>query len=82
VGIFKWVFWGFFGWVFLGGFFNANPVSGSGSFSHQAKIIRKTLIPTVLLLLLDFLSLGNDVNVPSKSNKQNFFKKISVLLAS
>jgi hypothetical protein len=38
--------------------------SGSGSFYHQAKIVRKTLIPTVLLLLLDFLSLKNDVNVP------------------
>jgi hypothetical protein len=28
------------------------------------------LIPTVLSLLYDFLSLKNDVNVPSKSNKQ------------
>ncbi len=47
---------------------------GSGSFSHQAKIIRKTLIPTILWLLLDFLSLKNDENVPSKSNEQkNFF---------
>ncbi len=27
------------------------------SFYHQAKILRKTLIPTVLLLLFDFLSL-------------------------
>jgi hypothetical protein len=36
----------------------------------------KTLIPSVLLLLLDFLSLKNDVDVPSKSIKQNnfFFK--------
>jgi hypothetical protein len=50
------------------------PGSRSGSFYHQANIIRKTLIPTVLWLLLDFLSLKNDVNVPSKSNKQkNFF---------
>ncbi len=48
--------------------------SGSGSFYHQAKIVWKTLIPTVLWLLLDFLSLKNYVNVPSKSNKQrNFF---------
>jgi hypothetical protein len=32
------------------------------------------LIPSDLLLLCDFLSLKNDVNVPSKSNKQkNFF---------
>ncbi len=27
---------------------------GSGSFYHQAKIVRKPLIPTVLQLLLDF----------------------------
>ncbi len=31
---------------------------------------QKTWIPTVLWLLYDFLSLKNDVNVPSKSNKQ------------
>jgi hypothetical protein len=44
--------------------------SGSGSFYHQAKkVVRKTLIPTVLLLLFDF-SLKNYVNVPSKSNIQ------------
>ncbi len=40
---------------------------------HQAKLVRKTLIPTVLLLLFDFLSLKNDVNVISKSYKLNFF---------
>jgi hypothetical protein len=34
-----------------------------GSFYQQAKIVSKTLIPTVLLLLFDFLSLKNDVNV-------------------
>jgi hypothetical protein len=39
-------------------------------FYHQAKIERKTLIPTVLLLFYDFLTLKNDANVPSKSNKQ------------
>ncbi len=38
--------------------------SGSGSIHHQAKIVRKTLISTVLWLLHDFLSLKNDVNVP------------------
>jgi hypothetical protein len=43
---------------------------------HQAKKVRKTLIPIVLGLLFDFLSLKNDVNVPSKSNKQNFFKLV------
>ncbi len=40
---------------------------GSGSFYLQAKIVRKALIPTVLRLLFDFLSLKNYVNVPSKS---------------
>ncbi len=35
------------------------PGSGSRSFYHQAKIVRKTLIPTVLWLVLDFLSLKN-----------------------
>jgi hypothetical protein len=44
--------------------------SGSGSFYHHAKIVRKTLIPTIFLTLFDFLSLKNDVNVDSKSNKQ------------
>jgi hypothetical protein len=43
--------------------------SGFVSFHHQAKIVRKTLIPTVLWLLYDFLSLKNDVTVASKSNK-------------
>jgi hypothetical protein len=32
-------------------------LSGSGSFYHRAKIVRKALILTVLLLLFDFLSL-------------------------
>ncbi len=50
----------------------------SGSFYHQAKIVRKTLIPTVLWLLYDFLSLKNDVNVPVTSNKQ----KTNFLLTS
>jgi hypothetical protein len=39
---------------------------GSGSFHQQAKKVRKILISTVFLTL----SLKNDVNVPSKSNKQ------------
>ncbi len=47
----------------------------SGSFYHKAKIVRKTLIPIVLRLLYDFLSLKNDVNVPSERNKaENFLK--------
>ncbi len=56
--------------------------SGSGSFYYQAKIVRKTLIPTDLWLLFDFISLKNDVNVPSKSNQQENFFSISFLLAS
>ncbi len=48
-----------------------------GSFHHQSKIVRKTLIPTVLWPLCDFfLSLKNDVNVPSKSNNE---KNLNVL---
>ncbi len=39
-------------------------------YNHQAKIVRKTLNPTVLGLFCDVLSLNNDVNVPSKSNEQ------------
>jgi hypothetical protein len=46
---------------------------GSGSFYHQAKLARKTLIP---------LSLKNDVNVPSKSNKQNNLEEKIFLLTS
>ncbi len=41
--------------------------NGSRSFYHQAKIVRKTLIPTVLRLLYNFLSSKNYVNVPRKS---------------
>ncbi len=55
----------------------------SGSFYHQAKIVRKTLISTVLWLLFDFLSLENDVNVPSKStvpviSRKTFFYLVFV----
>jgi hypothetical protein len=38
----------------------------SGSFYREAKIVRNLLIPTVLCLLYDFLSLKNDVKVISK----------------
>ncbi len=57
--------------------------SGTGAFYHQAKIVRKTLVPTVLWFLYDFISLKNDVNVPSKSKviSRTTFKK-SFLLAS
>jgi hypothetical protein len=57
--------------------------SGSGSFFHQAKIVRKTL--TCFVTLLDVLSLKNDVNVPSKStviSRKNLSFSISFLLAS
>jgi hypothetical protein len=50
---------------------------GSGSFYHHAKIVRKTLILNVLWLFFDFLSSKNDVNVPSKSNNQKDFFKVS-----
>jgi hypothetical protein len=47
--------------------FFGSPGSGSGPFYHQAKF-KKNLdsFPTVLWLFHDFLSLKNDVNVPSK----------------
>ncbi len=63
----------------VGSIFFGPPGSGSGSCYHQAKIVRKTLIPTVLWNLFDFLSLKNDGNVPSKSNKLKniLIKKIS-----
>jgi hypothetical protein len=46
------------------GSFSLKYGSDFGSFHHQAKIVRKTLIPTVLRLLYDFLSLKNYVHVP------------------
>jgi hypothetical protein len=56
--------------------------SGSGSFDHHAKIVRKTLIPNILLLFLTFI-FENDVNVASKSNKhKKLCSKISFLLTS
>ncbi len=50
----------------------AGRYSGSGFFHQkQKKNIRKPLISTVLLLLLnDLLSLDTDGNVPTVSNKQ------------
>jgi hypothetical protein len=48
------------------------------SFYHQAKLVRKTektLKSLVLLLLYDFSSLKNDVNVASKRNKQKIIEK-------
>ncbi len=37
--------------------------SGSGSFYHHAKIVRKNLNSYYFVTLFDFLSLKNDVNV-------------------
>jgi hypothetical protein len=49
-----------------------NQRYGSGSFNHQAKLVRKTLIPADLCL---FCTVKNYVNVPSKviSRKKLFF---------
>jgi hypothetical protein len=44
--------------------------------------VRKTLIPTALLILFVYLSLKNDLNVPSKSYKQNNFKKESKIFVA
>ncbi len=59
------------------GFISLSYRSGSGSrsFNHWAKIVRKNLISTVLWLHFDFLPLKNDVKVPSKSNMQKTFLK-------
>jgi hypothetical protein len=50
--------------------------------TDQAKKVRKTLIPTFLWLLYDFLSSKNDVNVPSKSNDQKKIIFVDVLKIS
>jgi hypothetical protein len=47
--------------------------SGYGSFYYQAKVVRNTLIPTVLGLLYDFVSFKNNVNVASKIYKEKMF---------
>jgi hypothetical protein len=58
--------------------FLADPLvrdNGSGSFYHQAKIVRKTLILTVLCLIYDFLSFKNVVKVPVPYLKNVIRKK-------
>ncbi len=55
--------------------------SGSGSFYHHAKLVRKPLSPNVLWLINDFLSLKNDVNVVSKSNSTKNVEKNLFLVA-
>jgi hypothetical protein len=52
----------------------------SGSFHHQAKRVKKTLVSTVLWPFDDFLTLKNYVKVPSKSNKQKPFEKNKIFL--
>jgi hypothetical protein len=47
--------------------------SGSGSFYHHAKNSKENLDSYYFVTLFDFLSSKNDVNVPSKSNKQKKF---------
>ncbi len=71
------------GSVCFGPWSGSRPVSQryeSWSFYHQAIvrkiIVRKTLIPNVWWPLFDFLSLKNDVNVPSKSNMQKKLEKL------
>jgi hypothetical protein len=46
------------------------------SFYQQAKIVRKTLIPTVFTTSLELLSLKKDVNVPSKVISRRTFLKL------
>jgi hypothetical protein len=50
--------------------------SDTRSFHHQAYTVRKIYISTVLKLLYDFLSLKNDVNVPSKKLAGAAYKTI------
>jgi hypothetical protein len=50
--------------------------SGSGSFNHQAKKIRKTLIPTALPLLFEFLSLKMMHMYLQKVISKKLFKKL------
>jgi hypothetical protein len=43
---------------------------GSGYSHHQPEMVRKPLISTVLLLLYDFLSVKNSVNVPLEGQQR------------
>ena len=65
-------FWAGSGSVFM----RYGSVFGSESFNPQAKIVRKNRDSyTVLWLLYDLLSLKNDVNVATKSSKQEKRRK-------
>jgi hypothetical protein len=59
----------------LSGFISTRVGFGSGSFYHLAKILRKTLIPTDLWLLYDFLSSTKccKCRVALKTNKHKKF---------
>jgi hypothetical protein len=49
---------------------------GSGSFYHQTKMVTKTLIPTALGLLFDFLSLKMmKMYLQEVKSKKNFYNK-------
>ncbi len=51
--------------------------SGSGSFYHYAKIVLINIESYYFVTLFDFLSLKNDVNVPSKViSRKNCVKKL------
>ncbi len=52
------------------GFGSINQRYGSGSFSSSSKNSKKNLDSYCFVTSFDFLSLKNDVNVPSKCNKQ------------
>ncbi len=54
-----------------------NQRYGSGSFYYHAKIVRKTLIPTVLWPLLDFFSLKNDLK--GHGNEADFLEFLQKL---
>jgi hypothetical protein len=54
-----------------------DPVGPPGSFHHHATTVTKTLNSYYFVTIFDFLSLKNDLNVPSISNKQkNVFKRL------
>jgi hypothetical protein len=58
---------------------SASQRYGSGSFYHHAKIVKKNLESYYFVTLFDFLSLKNNITVPSKSNKEkNCVKKLAL----
>ncbi len=55
---------------------------GSGSFYHQARIVRKTLIPTVLWLFIDFFIFEKGCKCTFKKSQINIVAKFSAKLRS